>query len=208
MFYNFLNAPLSITPDYLLAVIKYNQLPNRSVIMKPTGMLIDEHHLVGRMINIIRLEISKIENSGKIIDASVLDSIVDFLRFYINITHHEKEDILLNKLKEKPIRPEDIEIIEQLIEEHKYMKTAIDDIVNAEMQYFKGENTLGIIITTFNALISLYPKHIQKEEENIFPIVEKYFNDDELALMQNEFDRVDREMIHKKYKTLIEELKK
>ncbi|OHB55350.1 MAG: hypothetical protein A2Y12_11610 [Planctomycetes bacterium GWF2_42_9] len=176
--------------------------------MKPTGMLIDEHHLVGRMINIIRLEISKIENSGKIIDASVLDSIVDFLRFYINITHHEKEDILLNKLKEKPIRPEDIEIIEQLIEEHKYMKTAIDDIVNAEMQYFKGENTLGIIITTFNALISLYPKHIQKEEENIFPIVEKYFNDDELALMQNEFDRVDREMIHKKYKTLIEELKK
>jgi hemerythrin-like domain-containing protein len=174
--------------------------------MKPTGMLIDEHQLVGRMINIIRLEVSKIENSGRIIDASTLDSIVDFLRFYINITHHEKEDILLGLLKEKPITPEETKIIDELIEEHKYMKTAIDDIVKAETQYFNGENTLGIIITTFNALVSLYPKHIQKEEVNIFPVVEKYFSDDELDSMENEFDLVDRSSIHKKYTHLIENL--
>jgi len=174
--------------------------------MEPIEMLISEHRLIEKIIDVIQLEMFKIEK-GRIIDESILDSIVDFLKSYINTTHHEKEDILFGKLKNKPITEDELKIMQQLINEHKYMKNAITDIVNAEIKYFKGEDAIGILITTFSALIALYPKHIQKEEEVFFPNIEKYFTDDELASILKEFEDLDRTMIHKKYKSLIQELK-
>jgi hemerythrin-like domain-containing protein len=174
--------------------------------MKPARMLIFEHRIIERMIVIIQSEISKIEK-GRIIDAPILDSIVDFLKFYINTTHHVKEDYLFSVLQKKNMTKADLKIMQQLINEHSYMETAIEDIVKAETEYFEGMDTIGIIITTFNALAALYPRHITNEEKNFFPNTENYLSPSELDEITKEFKNFDSTMIHKKYRSLIEELK-
>ncbi len=63
--------------------------------------------------------------------------------------------------------------------------------------YFQGEDTIGIIITTFNAFAAFYPKHVQKEEEIFFPNSEIYFSEPELESMIRQFHDFDTSMIHK-----------
>ena len=50
-------------------------------------------------------------------------------------------------------------------------------------------------------------EHIKKEDKIFFPDSEKYFSEDELEELLNEFLEFDRTMIHEKYKLVVEELK-
>ncbi len=63
-----------------------------------------------------------------------------------------------------------------------------------------------MIIDGLHALISFYPGHLQKGDRCLLPRTEKYFTPAELDKMLDEFWKFDREMIHEKYKNLVEEL--
>ncbi|HBG27941.1 MAG: hypothetical protein A2Y10_18290 [Planctomycetes bacterium GWF2_41_51] len=173
--------------------------------MKPRGILMTEHRLIERMIVIIQKEIAEIER-GRQIDKFTINPIIDFMRFYADQTHHGKEEnILFRQLAKKEMTEEDSKLMAELIDEHKFARTATEDIINAEEKFFKGQNTIGIIITTFNSLVRLYPRHIQKEDDIFFPNSETYLTDEELEAMVTKFEDFDRTMIHKKYKSLIEQ---
>ncbi|MEN6385101.1 MAG: hemerythrin domain-containing protein [Phycisphaerales bacterium] len=174
--------------------------------MKPRGMLMTEHRLIEKMIDIIQAETLKIQK-GKVLDEFLINSVVDFMRFYADATHHGKEeDILFSMLENKDMSSEDSKLMNDLIEEHRFARHATEDIIRAEKLYFQGEDTIGIIITTFNAFAVFYPKHVQKEEENFFPNSEIYFSEQELESMIRKFHDFDKGMIHKKYKSLVEDL--
>jgi hemerythrin-like domain-containing protein len=176
--------------------------------MKPRGMLMIEHRLIERMIDIIEAETFKIEK-GRIIDEFTIDSIIDFMNFYADATHHGKEeDILFSRLENNEMSPEDLKLMQQLIEEHKFARNITADIVKAQEKYFLGQDTTDTIITSFNTFVAFYPKHVQKEDEMFFPNSEKYFSDSEMDAMLREFEEFDRTMIHKKYKSLVEQFEK
>lgn len=176
--------------------------------MKPCELLTTEHRLIEAMIAVIRTEITRIER-GRQLNEFTINSIIDFMNFYADITHHGKEEnILFNSLKKKHISKEDSDLMAELVQEHRFARKATDDVLKAEENYFKGQDTIGIIITVFNSLATLYPKHIQKEEQIFFPHTEKYFSDDEYAAMIKDFDDFDKTIVHKKYKSLVEQLKK
>jgi hemerythrin-like domain-containing protein len=54
--------------------------------------------------------------------------------------------------------------------------------------------------------VNFYPEHIEKEDKLFFPAYMKYFSDEEDQLMLEKFYEFDREMIHEKYRFVLQKL--
>lgn len=175
--------------------------------MLPRGPLMTEHRLIEKMLTIIDKRVSIMQEKNEI-DPVFIDSAVDFIRTYADRTHHGKEeDILFRELEKKNISAPDKKIMQDLVDEHQYARKIVREIVDARNNYVHGNvSARTMIIDGLHALISFYPGHIQKEDKIFFPDTEKYFTPAELDKMLDEFWKFDREMIHEKYKNLVEEL--
>ncbi|MEE4310246.1 MAG: hemerythrin domain-containing protein [candidate division KSB1 bacterium] len=177
--------------------------------MKPRGPLMIEHRLIEKMIGIIRGQIDSIEESHRV-DPLLIDTIVDFVRTYADRTHHGKEeDILFKKLDNKNLSASDKRIMEELIEEHKYGREIVAELVDANLRYVQGdEESISDIISKLKALADFYPDHIKKEDDVFFPDTEKYFTEGELNHMLDDFWEFDRKMIHEKYQNVVDQTSK
>lgn len=175
--------------------------------MKPRGLLMIEHRLIEKMIEIIKEEISKIKATNDV-DIIFIDTAVDFIKIYADKTHHGKEEnILFRDCDKKDMAEKDIKIMNELVSEHKYGRKIVSELVQARDNYAMGKNTVSIIIDKLGKLVEFYPEHIKKEDKVFFPDSEKYFSEDELDKLLKEFWEFDKTMIHEKYKLVVEQLK-
>lgn len=177
--------------------------------MKPRGPLMIEHRLIEQMFELVQKEIRRMEEI-KQADLLFIDTVVDFIRIYADRTHHGKEeDILFRDLVHKKMSKKDQQIMQELIEEHKYGRKTVGELVEGKQKYFQGQtDALQIILDKLNALVKFYPAHIEKEDKVFFPSTEKYFSQGEQQSMLQEFWEFDKKMIHEKYKFLVEHLER
>ncbi len=175
--------------------------------MQSRGPLMIEHRLIERMLLVIKAVLAKTELKHEI-DPVCVDTAVDFIRVYADRTHHGKEeDILFQKMKNKPLSDEDQRVMNELIEDHRFARQTTAALVTANTRYRNGDNeALTDITGKLNTLIEFYPKHIQKEDKMFFPSSRVYFTDEEDRVMLEEYWEFDRKMIHEKYGSLVEEL--
>jgi len=173
--------------------------------MQARGPLMVEHRLIERMLSVIKGALAKIESNHKV-DPVFVDLVVDFIRVYADRTHHGKEeDILFRELNKKALNPKDSQIMKELIEEHVFGRQATKAIVEANTRYRNGDETaLSDIAANLKILTEFYPVHIEKEDKNFFPASRTYFTDEEDQAMLAAFWEFDRNMIHEKYKSLVE----
>jgi len=175
--------------------------------MKPRGPLMIEHRLIERMIETTRKEVSDIIASNEV-DPAFIDTIVDFIRVYADRTHHGKEeDILFRDCARKDMSEQDKSIMNELMEEHKLSRKTVGELLDAKNRYIEGGRTVDVILEKLNTLVDLYPKHIEKEDKMFFPNSENYFSEDEQQRMLKEFSEFDKDMIHEKYKSVVENLR-
>ena len=175
--------------------------------MQSRGPLMIEHRLIERMITLIKQKLNRIETTNQI-DPLFIDTVVDFIRIYADRTHHGKEeDILFRKLSNKQMLDQDIQIMDELVDEHVLGRKTAKELVEANAQYRMGEKSaLAVIVSKLKKLVDFYPKHIEKEDKIFFPAYMKYLSDEEDQLMLKEFYAFDREMIHEKYKLVLQKL--
>jgi hemerythrin-like domain-containing protein len=174
--------------------------------MKPIGPLMWEHRLIEKMLGLFEGEIKKINELNRV-DTVFIDMAVDFIRIYADRTHHGKEeDILFRDLEKKDLSPEHARIMNELVEEHKYARTTVGKLVDAKERYLKGENTSDDVISYLKELARFYPVHIVKEDKHFFYPSMDYFTKDEQDRMLSEFHEFDKNMIHEKYKKVVEQL--
>jgi hemerythrin-like domain-containing protein len=173
--------------------------------MMPIGPLMIEHRLIERMIDVLRIEASKTVES-KTVNPVLLDSAVDFIRTYADRTHHGKEeDILFRDLAEKDLSSEDQRVMEELVNEHVYARQTVRGLVEAKERYLGGDTgAIETIVEQLEALVGLYPAHIEKEDKVFFPASMKYLTRSEQDAMIEEMWEFDRRMIHEKYKSVVE----
>jgi len=174
--------------------------------MKPRGPLMIEHRLIEKMLAIINDRIMAIEKS-QTVDPVLIDTIVDFIKTYADRTHHGKEeDILFRDLEGKNMSESDTKIMKELVEEHQQGRKLVADLVAAKESYLAGnKESLTAMIKELKALTAFYPAHIKKEDDMFFPSTEKYFTNEELNAMLEEFWTFDRNLIHEKYKNVVEQ---
>ena len=177
--------------------------------MQARGPLMIEHRLIERMIALIRDALAQIQSAGKV-DPLFVDTAVDFVRMYADRTHHGKEEeILFRDLDKRPLSADDRRVMNELIEDHIFGRQTTKALVDANSRYRNGDETaLAVIAEKLKTLVDFYPKHIEKEDEVFFPASRAYFTDEEDQAMLAEFWEFDRKMIHEKYKSVVEGLKK
>ena len=175
--------------------------------MHAYGLLMIEHRLIERMLLVIKAALTKIEFRREI-DPVFVDIAVDFLRVYVDRTHHGKEeDILIRELKNKSLSTGDRLMMNDLIKEHMLVRQIIALISNANDRYRVGDDiALIVIANNLKTLIEFFPKHIEKEDRNFYPASRAYFTDEEDQAMLAEFGELDRKMVYEKYKAVVEKL--
>lgn len=174
--------------------------------MKPIGPLMWEHRLIEKMLSFFEGETMKIIEKEKV-DPPFIDTAVDFIRTYADRTHHGKEeDILFRDLIKKQLSPEHTRIMEELVAEHKYARKTVGMLVDAKERHLKGENTSQEIVVLLKELAHFYPMHIKKEDKHFFYPCMEYFTEEEQDRMLKEFYEFDRNMIHEKYRNIVDRI--
>jgi hemerythrin-like domain-containing protein len=166
-----------------------------------------EHRLIERMISVIELELASIRRSGKT-EPLLIDTTVDFMRVYADRTHHGKEEkIFFRDLAKKPLSETDRRVLDELIEEHVFARKITGELVEANNRYRNGdEESLRVIASRLQTLVTFYPEHIEKEDKVFFPAASRHLSAEEQQAMLEAFWEFDRKMIHEKYKMVVESL--
>jgi hemerythrin-like domain-containing protein len=175
--------------------------------MQVRAPLMIEHRLIEKMLALISKEAKRIRETN-VIDPVFIDNAVDFIRVYADQTHHGKEeDILFRDLAQKDMTGEEQKIMGELIQEHVQGRRTVAGLLDAKKRHFAGDDSaVGLVIEKLEFLINFYPRHIEKEDKVFFPSMMKYFSAEAQEKMLQEFWEFDRNMIHRKYRDLVDEL--
>ena len=175
--------------------------------MQSRGPLMIEHRLIERMIRLIQEKLNQIKTANTV-DPLFIDTVVDFIKVYADRTHHGKEeDILFKELLDKQMSHQDRRIMDELVEEHVLSRKTTKELVEANFKYRSGDTAaLSVIVSKLGKLIEFYPRHIEKEDKVFFPAYMKYLSDEQDRSMLKAFYEFDREMIHEKYRLVLDNL--
>lgn len=177
--------------------------------MMPIAPLMIEHRLIERMIRVIGKELERIEATGEV-DPGFVDMAVDFIRTYTDGCHHGKEeDILFRDLATKPL-PDDLKIVlNELIEEHRQGRRVVAELAAAKEEFIRGNReSVPRIVACLRTLVEFYPVHIEKEDRHFFLPCMRYFTREEQdAMLREEYD-FDRNLVHVKYRAVVESVEK
>ena len=177
--------------------------------MELIGLLMIEHRLIEQIIQALDAALHHISHDNIVHPVFIANS-VDFFRTYADKFHHGKEeDILFVELTKKSISPGHKQIMNELMEEHRYARKTVGELVAATEKWSNGdEESLAVISDSMRKLCELYPRHIEKEDKMFFIPCQKYFSKAEKQKLLEEgyaFDKNFTNLIYKeKMKSMLE----
>ena len=182
--------------------------------MQPIGPLMIEHRLIERLLNLMAREFKRIKDNMDVdpefafVDPVFIDTAVDFIRTYADRCHHGKEeDILFKALAAKDLSPEHRQTMDDLIQEHAWAREATASLVKAKEGYLlEKPGALDDLMEHLEKLVDFYPRHIDKEDQHFFIPCMAYFSQAEQADLLARMYEFDRQLIHEKYRGVVESM--
>jgi hemerythrin-like domain-containing protein len=177
--------------------------------MMPIGPLMIEHRLIEKMIRRVSEEWASIERTRQV-DERFIEEVVDFFTTYADRCHHGKEeDILFREIRKRKVDPELTRQVEELMQDHITARNYIRQLKDANGRFAAGETSaLAEISQAMANLVDIYPRHIEKEDKQFFLNAMEVFTKQERDLMLTEFNDFDRQLIHEKYRAVVDRLTK
>ncbi len=163
----------------------------------PMKKLVDEHVLIKRLVFLIPAVINNIDVDSEEERQLVLD-VVDFIRSYADKYHHAKEEEILFKYFD-----ENLDILKVIHEDHEnardHVKTVLEAVNN------RDKNT---VVNHLNAYKELLTEHIKKEDEILYPWMDRNLSIREVGELFSKFADVDRQFENapKKYENFVDSL--
>ncbi len=172
--------------------------------MMPIGLLMIEHRLIERIVPLLEDEKDHLQE-GRPPEVGLLESAIDFFRTYADRCHHGKEeDILFAELGEKELSQQHQAILDELLQEHEQAREAVRELSEGLKPGGSSNPDRDKIERSLQTLIRLYPEHITKEDKQFFIPCTDYLSEEEQSSMIEKFREFDQELIHEKYKKLME----
>lgn len=172
--------------------------PSEIKYSPPIKRLVDEHVLIKRLIAAIPGIIKNIDLKSEQDRQVVLDS-VDFIRSYADKYHHAKEEEILFKYFDP-----DLDIIKTMLTDHDTGRNHVKAIVDGVQKQNKDA-----VIEHLNGCKELLTEHIKKEDEILYPWMDRNLTTNKVGELFAEFNEADEkagEVVPRKYGKFISEL--
>ncbi len=181
------------------------------VNMNGIALMVDEHKVIKRMLAVVRKACFGVM-SGKEIDYTDFERMIDFVRSYADKHHHGKEEkILFNKMVDEIGGPAEKLINYGMLVEHDLGRLFIRELEEALGKVKAGDQEAKLdVIANAISYTHLLHRHIDKEDAVVYTFAEKQLKQDTLDRVNNECAAFEEEMkledVQNKYLHLVEEL--
>lgn len=176
-----------------------------------TEALKHEHRAVEEALGVLERMAGKLEK-GKAVDPELVEKTLDFLRTFADRCHHGKEaDLLFPAMEMKGVSRKDSPI-GTLIREHEIARNLLRNLELALHDYREGDETAGEDIgQNSEAYVELLRRHIEREDEVLYPMAEERMTQEEQEQLLKAYDRFEHEIVgegvHERYHHMMEGLK-
>lgn len=161
--------------------------------MRPTDDLREEHRAVKLMLRILGGVCQNIE-TGRSVKQEHLEELIEFMRVFVDKCHHTKEEAYLFPEMEKSEIPDSRELIISLKKEHEEGRHYVSRI-EKEVSEKEEHRALSTMVENSRAYIQLLTLHIDKEENNLFPMADACLSQAVQEKLLEAFEVVETEII-------------
>jgi len=146
----------------------------------PVQILVDEHKMILRWLALIPRVIEHFDLD----DGTAWDWIsqgIDVIRNYADRYHHAKEEDIMFKYAD-----EDMEIIQVMYEDHRTGRNHVKSVLEAIETRNREKATIHLL-----AYKELLTQHIRKEDEILYPWIDRSLTDSQIGRMYAQFIEAD-----------------
>jgi hemerythrin-like domain-containing protein len=190
-----------IYPDEVIEIPhvkrKAEDQPKEITYSPPMKKLVDEHVLIKRWVALIPEVINNLDVDSEEGRQRLLDG-VDFIRSYADKYHHAKEEEILFKYFD-----EDLDILKVMHEDHERGRSHVRAILEALERRDKVA-----IAEHLMAYRELLKEHIKKEDEILYPWMDRNLSVTQIGELFSEFNTTDKQIGYSpdKYEVFIHHL--
>jgi hemerythrin-like domain-containing protein len=168
--------------------------------MKSTKVLMDEHKLILRALNIIEQMAVNVEH-GKQPDGQDVEDILRFLRLFADDHHQVKEEAVLFPAMLKGGDPNSLARLQWMTFEHNQERSLVEGLEDS-LRTNKGEN----FVYFAERLNHILRTHIHKEDHILFELADDALSTEEDERVANELVKFDLGFDEKVLKPLLERI--
>jgi hemerythrin-like domain-containing protein len=176
---------------------KHEAKPKEISYSPPMKKLVNEHVLIKRLVAMIPELIGNLDVASEEGRQTIIDSI-DFIRSYADKYHHAKEEEILLKYFD-----ENLDIIQTIYEDHETGRAHVRAVLKA-----LDDRDKEAVSEHLNAYRELLTEHIKKEDEILYPWMDRNLSITQIGELFSKFSGKDEEFgdAPKKYEELINKL--
>ena len=160
----------------------------------PIHLLTHEHQYILKVVHGLSA-IDEALTRGQAPDLARLRGVVAFMREFADQCHHAKEEAILFPAMEDKGVPHGGCPLEGLLREHARGRERVGALAAAIDAVDRGDPSGAAALREAIAGIQqLYPNHIWKEDQMVFPMAERLFSAEELAALHARFEQAEVEL--------------
>jgi hemerythrin-like domain-containing protein len=179
--------------------------------MKATELLMKEHEVIKKSLLVLNKMCDKLQ-SGKQVDSSHLELIIDFIRNFADKCHHGKEEDILFETMVKVGFQKDSGPISVMLSEHDLGRELVKGFSEAVKLYKEGDmKAISSIIENAHKYSTLLDQHIDKENNILYPMANARLTEELQNNMLKEFEKFEQQKMgqdkHEKLHKILNDLK-
>ncbi|PIQ89234.1 MAG: hypothetical protein COV72_04090 [Candidatus Omnitrophica bacterium CG11_big_fil_rev_8_21_14_0_20_42_13] len=191
----------AIYPDRKIKISKIKRkarLESKEVkYSPPLKRLVDEHILIKKWIRLIPTVIKNIDIESESGRRLIIDG-MEFIKYYADGFHHAKEEDILFEYTDK-----NLDIIKAILQDHETARGH----VRAIFERLKTKDKESII-DHLNGYKDLLTEHIKKEDEILYPWIDRNLSTKQVGELFSKFDeaekKIDKEVVEKCKRFVVE----
>jgi len=154
-------------------------------------MLDEEHKIILQVVSSLEKVAVHLREKG-VFDLTLLREAVEFMREFADRCHHAKEeDVLFPELVAHGVPLHGCPL-DALLHEHKQGRQLVGQLEDGIDRLEAGEaDGVTTIVETIEGIGRLYPNHIWKEDEMVFPLVDRLMPPDSRQRLLARFEEVE-----------------
>jgi hemerythrin-like domain-containing protein len=160
----------------------------------PVEELMHEHQHILKVVNALKALGEQVERDNPV-DVELLRGAGRFLREFADVCHHGKEEAVLFPAMERRGVPESGCPLGALRSEHKKGRKLVSSFRDSVEAYAADRgDAREELVANIAAICQFYPDHIWKEDDMVFPMVDRLFEPRDLEQLRLDFDKAEEEL--------------